>query len=77
LSCSFAFYGVGRDPCVVTLRLIYLIVRRLIGRMVLLARTECWTLVAGQGSVASGHRSLVALLISAARSSRACSGSTS
>jgi hypothetical protein len=34
-------------------------------------------LLAGQGSVSSGHSSPVALLISAARSSRACSGSTS
>jgi len=37
----------------------------------------CWTLLAGQGSVVIGHSSPVALLISAARSSRACSGSTS
>ncbi len=34
-------------------------------------------LLAGQGSVSSGHSSPVALLISAARSSRARSGSTS
>lgn len=34
-------------------------------------------LPAGQGSVSSGHSSPVALLISAARSSRARSGSTS